>query len=113
MILFSCLVVLMQRHDEIARFFAYELAVVPMSLFKDNMMCKPSKLTLVKALDQKQTKDASKAEGSFSMESENEFGEDKEENDADVEKHIFEILEDTGISKKRYPFGHQQYQLRC
>ena len=113
MILFSCLVVLMQRHDEIARFFAYELAVVPMSLFKDNMMCKPSKLTLEKALEQKQTKDASKAEGGFSVESENEFGEDKEESDADVEEHIFEILEDTGISKKRYHFGHQQYQLRC
>ena len=77
MILFSCLVVLKQRHDEITRFYAYEFAVVPMSLFKDNMMRKPSKLALAKALDQRQTKDASKADGSFSMESENEFGEDK------------------------------------
>ena len=84
-----------------------------MSLFKGNMMRKPSKLALAKALHQRQTKDALKADGSFSMKSENEYGEDKEENDAGVEQHIFEILEDTGVSKKRYHFGHQQYQLRC
>ena len=32
MILFSCLVVLLQRHDSIRSFFVYELSVVPMSL---------------------------------------------------------------------------------
>ena len=98
MILFSRLVVLLQRHDGITRFFAYELAVVPMSLFKDNMMHKPSKSALAKALDQRQTKGAS-----FSVESDNEFGEDKEKNDSDVEENIFEILEDTGINKKDTP----------
>ena len=51
-----------------------------MSLFNDNMMRKLSKSALGKALEQRQTKDASKPDGSFSMESENEFGEDKEEN---------------------------------
>ena len=100
MILFSRLVVLLQRHDDVTRFFAYELAVVPMSLFKDNIMRKPSKSALAKALDQRQTKDPSKPDGSFWMESENEFGEDKEENDSDVGKNIYEILEDTGINKK-------------
>ena len=52
-----------------------------MFLLKDNMMRKPSKSALAKALDQRQTKDASKPDGIFSMESENEFGRDKEEND--------------------------------
>ena len=103
-ILFSCLVVLLQRHDDITRFFPYELAVVPMSLLKDNLISKPTKSALAKTLDQRQTKDASKPDGSFSMESQNEFGEDKEENDSDVEENIFEILEDTGINKIR-----QQY----
>ena len=69
-----------------------------MSLFKDNMMHKPSKSALAKALDQRQTKDAS-----FSIESDNESGEDKEKNDSDVEENIFEILEDTGSNKKDTP----------
>ena len=55
---------------------------------------------MAKAIDQTQGKDASKPDGSFSMESKNEFGEDKEENDSDVEENIFEILEDTRIIKK-------------
>ena len=88
----------MQRHDGITRFFAYEFAVVPMPCSK-TMMCKLSKSALAKALDQRQTKDASKPDASFSIESENEFGKDKE-NDSDVEENIFEILEDTGINKK-------------
>ena len=41
-------------------------------------MHKPSKLAFAKALDQRQTKDASKPDGSFSIESENEFGKHKE-----------------------------------
>ena len=100
MILFSCLVVLLQRNDEITRFFAYEFAVVPISLFKDNMICNPSKSALAKALDKRQTKEASKPDVSFSMESENEFGKDKEENDSDVEQNVFQILGDIGINKK-------------
>ena len=63
-------------------------------------MCKLSKSALTKALDERQTKDASKPDGSVSMESENELDEDKEENNSDVEENIFEILEDTGINKK-------------
>ena len=53
MILFSRLVVLLQRHDDITKFFVYELAVVPMFLLKDNMMRKPSISALAKALDQR------------------------------------------------------------
>ena len=63
-------------------------------------MCKLSKSILAKAIDQTQAKDASKPDGSFSMESKNKFGKDKEENDSDVEENIFEILENTGIIKK-------------
>ena len=100
MILVSRLVVLLQRHDDITRFFGYELTVVPMSLFKSNMMRKPSKSALAKALDQRQEKDASKPDGSFSMESKNEFDDDKEESYSDTEENIFEVLEDTGINKK-------------
>ena len=80
-----------------------------MFLFKDIMIQKPSKLELAKARDRRRTKDASNPDGSFSMESENEFDEDKEENNSDVDENIFEILEDTGINKKRYHFGYQQY----
>ena len=87
----------MQRHDGITRFFAYEFAVAPMPCSKT--MCKLSKSALAKALDQRKTKDASKPDASFSIESKNEFGKDKE-NDSDVEQNIFEILEDTGINKK-------------
>ena len=50
MILFFRLVVLLQMHDDITRFFAYELAVVPMSLFKENII-KPSKSALAKVLN--------------------------------------------------------------
>lgn len=71
MIFFSRLVVLMQRHDGITRFFAYEFAVVPMPCSKT--MCKLSKSALAKALDQRKTKDASKPDASFSIESENEL----------------------------------------
>ena len=73
------------------------------------MMQKPSKSALAKALDKRQTKDSSKPDGIFSMESESEFGKYKEENDSDVEENVFEIVEDTGINKKRYHFRHQQY----
>ena len=100
MVLFSRLVVLLQRHDDITRLFACEVSVAPMSLFKDNMMRKLSKSALGKAIEQRQTKDASKPDGSFSMESENEFGEGKEENGSDVEDNIFEIFEDTRTYEK-------------
>ena len=64
------------------------------------MMHKPSKSALAKALDKRQTKDSSKPDGIFSIESESEFGKYKEENDSDVEENVFEIVEDTGINKK-------------
>ena len=71
-----------------------------MSLLKENMTLKPPKAAVGKALNQRQIKDASKPDGIFSMESENDFGEDKEENDSDVEENIFEIIEDARIIKK-------------
>ena len=43
LILFSRLIVLMQRYDDVSSFFEYELSVIPTSLFKDNMMRKRSK----------------------------------------------------------------------
>ena len=64
-----------------------------MFLLKDNMILKPSKSALAKALDQRQTKDASKLDDCFSMEIENEFDEDKEENNSDVEENFLKILE--------------------
>ena len=53
LLLFSRLIVLIQRTSDICRNFAYELAPVPTALFKDNMMRKPSKSSLAKALDKK------------------------------------------------------------
>ena len=51
LILFSRLIVLMQRDHDVSSFFEYELSVIPTSLFKDNIMRKPSKSSLAKALD--------------------------------------------------------------
>ena len=49
-ILFSRLIAIMQREDEISSYFEYELTVIPTSIFKDNMMHKTAKSQLVKAL---------------------------------------------------------------
>ena len=53
LVLFSRLIVLIQRTTDICGYFAYELAPVPTALFKDNMMRKPNKSSLAKALDKK------------------------------------------------------------
>ena len=53
MVLFSRLIILLQRNDDIASYFAYELAPVPTALFKENMMRKPTKSALAKALNVK------------------------------------------------------------
>ena len=58
MILFSRLIVSLQRNDDVASYFAYELAPVPTALFKDNMMRKPTKSSLAKVLDVKCKKKA-------------------------------------------------------
>ena len=109
MILFSRLVVLLQRHDSIRSFFAYELSVVPMSLFKENIMRKPSKSVLAKGLHQRKAKRASLVDPNLSAEGEGEFEEDEEENTSDVEDNIFEILENFGINTTYYTqFGTQQ-----
>ena len=51
MVLFSCLVVLLQTTNDISSYFAYELAPVPTAIFKDNMMRKPNTSSLAKGLD--------------------------------------------------------------
>ena len=51
MVLFSRLVVLMRRTNDISSYFAYELAPVTTALFKDGMMQKPNKSSLAKGLD--------------------------------------------------------------
>ena len=51
MVLFSCLVVLMQGTNNISSYFAYELASVLTIQFKNNMMQKPKKLFFAKRLD--------------------------------------------------------------
>ena len=62
MVLFSRLILLMQRNNDITNYFAYELAPVPTSLFKDNMMRKPTKSALAKGLDAECEKYANKEE---------------------------------------------------
>ena len=66
MVQFSRLIVLIQRSNDITSRFAYELAPVPTSLFKDNMMRKPSKSALAKGLDAECEKYADKEEGHVS-----------------------------------------------
>ena len=51
MVLFSRLVVLIQRTKDISSYFAYELAPVPTTFFKDSMMRKLNKSSLAKGLD--------------------------------------------------------------
>ena len=48
--LFSRLIAIIQREDDMAPYFDYELTTVPTSLFKDNAMRKPVKVQLAKAL---------------------------------------------------------------
>lgn len=49
-ILFSRLIVIVQREDDMAPYFQYELSPIPTSLFKDNAMRKAEKSQLAKAL---------------------------------------------------------------
>ena len=49
-LLFSRLIAILQREDNMAPYFDYELTTVPTSLFKDNRMRKPVKAQLAKAL---------------------------------------------------------------
>ena len=48
--LFTRLIVLLERCDDITPYFQYELTPVPTSLFLDNMMCKPNKSSLIQSL---------------------------------------------------------------
>jgi len=48
--LFNRLIFLAERQPNMSSYFAYELAPVPTSLFKDNMMRKPDKAALGRAL---------------------------------------------------------------
>jgi hypothetical protein len=44
--LFTRLVAMAQREDDVSKYFAFELTLMPTSLFKDNLMRKPSKSQL-------------------------------------------------------------------
>ena len=48
--LFSRLIVMVQREDDMSTYFQYEMTVEPTSLFKDGLMRKPNKPQLRKAL---------------------------------------------------------------
>ena len=50
MVLFSRLLVLLQRHGDIETCFGYELTPIPTALFKENMMRKTTKSALAKSL---------------------------------------------------------------
>ena len=51
LILLSRFTVLIKRYDDVFSFSEYELSVIPTSLFKDNIMRKPSKSSFIKALN--------------------------------------------------------------
>lgn len=53
LVLFSRLILFVQRSTNIQTYFRYELAPIPTALFKDSMVRKPKKSTLAKALDKK------------------------------------------------------------
>lgn len=50
LVLFSHLIILMNRYGDISRFSAHEFSPMPTSLFKDNFMRRPSKSSLVYTL---------------------------------------------------------------
>ena len=49
-LLFTRLIVIAERCDDIKTYFDYELTPVPTSLFVDNLMRKPNKASLIEAL---------------------------------------------------------------
>ena len=51
LILLSRFTVLIKRYDDVFSFSEYELSVITTSLFKDNIMQKPSKSSFIKALN--------------------------------------------------------------
>ena len=58
-VLFSRLLLMIERGQRIIEYFRYELTPVPTSLFEDGMMKKPAKFVLMKAVTKKCNKDAS------------------------------------------------------
>ena len=49
-LLFSRLIAIVQREEDMTPYFDYELTAIPTSLFKDKVMSKPAKAQLAKAL---------------------------------------------------------------
>ena len=52
--LFTRLIVLAERYDDIKSYFEYELTAIPTSLFTDNFMRKPNKASLIQSLSGKE-----------------------------------------------------------
>ena len=90
LILFSRLIVLMKRYDDVSSFFEYELSVIQASLSKDNMMRKPSKSSVAKALDTRLLKFANQCDGKLDGDDENES---EEENNYDIDDAMFPLVE--------------------
>ena len=90
LILFSRLIVLMQRYGDVSSFFEYELSVIPISLFKENMMRKPSKFSLAKALDTRLLKFTNQCDDKLDDDDENES---EEENDYDINDAMSPLVE--------------------
>ena len=100
MVLFSRLIVLMQRSNDITNYFAYELAPVPTSLFKDNMMRKPTKSALAKGLDAECEKYANKEEVHVSdtIDAENQSDDEGEMDDSSTESEDeHDCIDDVGV----------------
>ena len=65
LLLFSRLLVLIEREEDIRSYFQYELTAVPTSLFQDSMMRKSSKAKLGQALKKKTTMSTYNLDQSF------------------------------------------------
>ena len=93
MVLFSRLLILFQRYNEIDTFFANELDPCPMSLFNNqNMMRKPSKSSLGKYLVERYNKSNTRKDPSTSSDSAASIDDDSESDEAsDSDDELFNV----------------------
>ena len=75
----------MQRDDDVS-----SLSAIPTSLFKDNMMQKPSKSSLAKALDTRLLKLTNQCDDKLDGDDENES---EEENNYDIDDAVSSLVE--------------------
>ena len=89
-VLCSRLIVLMQRYNNVSRFFEHKLSVIPKSLFEDKIMQNPWKSSLAKTLDTSLQKFVNQCDDKLEGEDENQS---EEENDYNIDDAMSPLVE--------------------